>query len=547
MANRVIAKFDATIQRNCAWARALVFLNDDGSPFNLTGITLTGQMRNGAASENPPLANVTFTTASPSSGATVVSLSAHDTGLLPEGGSKFESLTTVVMEIDGAHISDLNNPFRMAEGAIGISSGGNSILPQSSAPTVPLETINLIVGAVSASSARAMLGLDDGTGKIPGSLLAPASVSSPGSVPNIGGPSGVATLGPDGLQPVAEMRSANSVSPGAVPSWPPKFTQSGEHVGVRALSVVPPTGATTNKQSCNWDSNSWSNGAPGTALGYTWNRATHIGYNTGYHSDLPLDDPTKLGFFLGIESGFYDSNNASFGPEFYVEFHKIGDSATSYRPLMIRGVQCEAGFATPAWFYTCGIGNSNGMFLVGGDTGNLLVIYTYATHMQTPSVYVYGDLTIGTQTAHHVAGWNNLTMVGTTGTEIKMTGSGHDAYIQMQATGMYLGMGDVNLPIFFYMGGSVGASLDGRKNFILGSGTPDASALECFVVTNSSVAPAASVDKTYLYCKDVSAGNATLALWTETSAAADVARASTHSLKIFHNGTAYRVLLSNVA
>jgi len=235
MANRVIAKFDATIQRNCAWARALVFLNDDGSPFNLTGITLTGQMRNGAASENPPLANVTFTTASPSSGATVVSLSAHDTGLLPEGGSKFESLTTVVMEIDGAHISDPNNPFRMAEGAIGISSGGNSILPQSSAPTVPLETINLIVGAVSASSARAMLGLDDGTGKIPGSLLAPASVSSPGSVPNIGGPSGVATLGPDGLQPVAEMRSATASSPGAAPKWafsavPRTYTALGDSI-----------------------------------------------------------------------------------------------------------------------------------------------------------------------------------------------------------------------------------------------------------------------------------------------------------------------------
>jgi hypothetical protein len=349
------------------------------------------------------------------------------------------------------------------------------------------------------------------------------------------------------LQIPAAPPEATANTPGAAPNWPPKFTMSGEHVGVRALSVVPPTGATTNKQPCNWDSNSWSNGAPGTALGYTWNRATHIGYNTGYHSDCGVDDDAKLGWILGLESGYWDTNNSTFGPEFYLEMYVAG-GASYLRPYMIRGIDCEGSPAVPAWFHMFDIGASNqGQMVITGGGGNLMVLYTSQLHLQMPNVLVYGDLAIGTTTPYHTANWNNLTMVGTTGTAIKMVGGSQSALIEMVASGFYFGSFEANLPVSILMGGFVGASLDGRKNFTLGSGAAGATALECLVLPNTATAPTASADKAHLYCGDLSAGNATLGIWTETAVAADAARASTHSIKMLVNGTAYRFLISNAA
>jgi hypothetical protein len=177
MSTRTIAQITTTVQQNCAWAVALTFLNSDGSPFDLTNITLTGQFRL-VANPGTPIATVTFTTATPASGVTVAAISAHDAGLLPAGnGTRFNQLNHVVLEVNGAHSSDPQNPFRLAEGDVSVSPGGNLSPTATAAPTVPLDSISLVVGAVSASAARAMLGLNDGA------VLPLATAVSPGAMP----------------------------------------------------------------------------------------------------------------------------------------------------------------------------------------------------------------------------------------------------------------------------------------------------------------------------------------------------------------------------
>jgi len=63
-------------------------------------------------------------------------------------------------------------------------------------------------------------------------------------------------------------------------------------------------------------------------------------------------------------------------------------------------------------------------------------------------------------------------------------------------------------------------------------------------LSNSATAPTTAVDITQLYSVDLSAGNATLGIRTETAVAADAAVVSTHSLSIVVNGTTYRLLLA---
>ena len=59
--------------------------------------------------------------------------------------------------------------------------------------------------------------------------------------------------------------------------------------------------------------------------------------------------------------------------------------------------------------------------------------------------------------------------------------------------------------------------------------------------TEPSTSPA---DMIQFYSVDLSAGNATLGLRTETAVAADVALASTHSLSVVINGTGYKIPLT---
>jgi hypothetical protein len=181
MSTRTIATFVTNVQQNCAWAAALVFTNADASPFDLTNITLTGHFRS-VANPGTPLATATFTTTTPASGVTVASLSAHDAGLLPATGTKFNQYTNLVLEIDGAYAADPNNPFRLGEGTAQVSPGGNSTPSAASAPTVPLDTISLVVGAVSAAAARKLIGVNDNAGLIPVAQLPAATAVSPGAV-----------------------------------------------------------------------------------------------------------------------------------------------------------------------------------------------------------------------------------------------------------------------------------------------------------------------------------------------------------------------------
>lgn len=75
-------------------------------------------------------------------------------------------------------------------------------------------------------------------------------------------------------------------------------------------------------------------------------------------------------------------------------------------------------------------------------------------------------------------------------------------------------------------------------------GTDAANGVLC--LSNAATAPSASVDRVHLYAYDISAGNASLGIFTETAVASDVAVASTHSLTVKVNGTAYKIPLTAV-
>lgn len=80
-------------------------------------------------------------------------------------------------------------------------------------------------------------------------------------------------------------------------------------------------------------------------------------------------------------------------------------------------------------------------------------------------------------------------------------------------------------------------------NLTIGATTPGATASDVLCLSNSATDPTTSVDRTHLYSKDVSGGNATLAIYTETAVAADVGLASTDSLTVFINGSKYKIPL----
>ena len=91
------------------------------------------------------------------------------------------------------------------------------------------------------------------------------------------------------------------------------------------------------------------------------------------------------------------------------------------------------------------------------------------------------------------------------------------------------------------------AALTVGGNFLLGAQTAaGTNALGVLALSNGATAPTTSTDMVQLYGQDLSAGNATLGLKTETSVAADIALASTDSLTVFINGLKYKILLTLV-
>lgn len=82
------------------------------------------------------------------------------------------------------------------------------------------------------------------------------------------------------------------------------------------------------------------------------------------------------------------------------------------------------------------------------------------------------------------------------------------------------------------------------NNVIIGATAAGTSAAKVLALHNSATAPSDSADLVHLYAVDLSAGNATLGLFTETAVAVDVLVASTHTLTVKINGTNYKLLLA---
>lgn len=79
--------------------------------------------------------------------------------------------------------------------------------------------------------------------------------------------------------------------------------------------------------------------------------------------------------------------------------------------------------------------------------------------------------------------------------------------------------------------------------FITGGGAIGSGGAGLVVLGNAAVQPSTSVDAAQLYAKDISAGHATLGIYTEQAIAADVSLVSTSSLTIFINGAKYKIPL----
>lgn len=165
MANLVVADFRGApaIAKNCGWAINLHCTNADGSDFDLTPFSsFTFKLRRtpAYASSAPDLyATGVVTLASALGGLLTLGLAAVDTKSLPATGESFAATTPVWGELNGILTADPLNPVRLAAGSLQVSPGGNAEQSSGTAPTVPLQTLNVVVGGVSAAAARALIGL----------------------------------------------------------------------------------------------------------------------------------------------------------------------------------------------------------------------------------------------------------------------------------------------------------------------------------------------------------------------------------------------------
>jgi hypothetical protein len=96
-------------------------------------------------------------------------------------------------------------------------------------------------------------------------------------------------------------------------------------------------------------------------------------------------------------------------------------------------------------------------------------------------------------------------------------------------------------------GGSSYLTVDTSSgNVIIGATAAGATAAKTLVLTNSATDPTTSADLAHLYAKDISAGNAALAIYAETAAIVAAGIASTHKIPIYYNGTVYYLMASDV-
>ena len=85
--------------------------------------------------------------------------------------------------------------------------------------------------------------------------------------------------------------------------------------------------------------------------------------------------------------------------------------------------------------------------------------------------------------------------------------------------------------------------MDEAGNVGIGTGTFGTSATQTLALDNGTEPTSSPADLIQIYSVDLSAGNATLGLRTETAVASDIALASTHSLQVRINGVTYKILL----
>lgn len=88
------------------------------------------------------------------------------------------------------------------------------------------------------------------------------------------------------------------------------------------------------------------------------------------------------------------------------------------------------------------------------------------------------------------------------------------------------------------------ASIFAGTNILLVTTAPGTSGVGVLGIGNGTVPSTSPADMIQIFSVDLSAGNATLGLRTETAVAVDAAVISTHTLTIKINGTNYRVLLA---
>lgn len=128
-----------------------------------------------------------------------------------------------------------------------------------------------------------------------------------------------------------------------------------------------------------------------------------------------------------------------------------------------------------------------------------------------------------------------LTFAGAASSSIYQSASAQNFFINSNTGPIILGANG---------GGSQQLTVTAAGNVGIGTATFGTSAAGVLALFNGTVPSTSPADTVQLFSADISAGNASLAIRTETAVAADVATPSTNSLSVTINGTIYKILLA---
>ena len=172
----------------------------------------------------------------------------------------------------------------------------------------------------------------------------------------------------------------------------------------------------------------------------------------------------------------------------------------------------------------------------GGGAG-----YAFSVRLQTSGANI-GGITFG---GAYIFNGTGVIIGGSTGfssTALTLDSNGADN-IPLQITGRTSQSANL-MQWRKTSGGSVLGAITASGSIVLGGSASGVTAVGVLALSNGATAPTTSVDLCHLYGVDLSAGNATLGIYTETAVAVDVITASTHTLTVVINGTNYKILLS---